>query len=103
MAGGRHDHRIAKRIDAPTRTQLQCHVGEGACSESHGTGLSKLIGKIVRIGHLGSFNDLMLAGTLSGIEMGLRLAGVPHQSGGVMAALHSLAPAVYEPAHSASA
>ncbi len=70
---------------------------------SLGTGLSKLVGKIVRIGHLGSFNDLMLAGTLSGIEMGLRLAGVPHQSGGVMAALHSLAPAVYEPAHSASA
>jgi alanine-glyoxylate transaminase/serine-glyoxylate transaminase/serine-pyruvate transaminase len=59
---------------------------------SLGTGLSKLAGKIVRIGHLGSFNDLMLAGTLSGIEMGLRLAAVPHRSGGVMAALESLAP-----------
>jgi alanine-glyoxylate transaminase/serine-glyoxylate transaminase/serine-pyruvate transaminase len=59
---------------------------------SLGTGLSKMTGKIVRIGHLGSFNDLMLAGTLSGIEMGLRLAGVPHRSGGVMAALDSLAP-----------
>ena len=43
-----------------------------------------------RIGHLGAFNDLMLAGTLSGVEMGLRLAGVPHRSGGVMAALESL-------------
>jgi alanine-glyoxylate transaminase / serine-glyoxylate transaminase / serine-pyruvate transaminase len=70
---------------------------------SLGTGLSKLAGKVVRIGHLGSFNDLMLAGTLSGIEMGLRLAGVPHRSGGVMAALDCLAPATYEPAHSATA
>jgi alanine-glyoxylate transaminase/serine-glyoxylate transaminase/serine-pyruvate transaminase len=59
---------------------------------SLGTGLSKLAGKIVRIGHLGSFNDLMLAGALSGIEMGLRVAGVPHRAGGLMAALESLAP-----------
>jgi alanine-glyoxylate transaminase/serine-glyoxylate transaminase/serine-pyruvate transaminase len=59
---------------------------------SLGAGLSKLAGKVFRIGHLGSFNDLMLAGTLSGIEMGLRLAGVPHQEGGVAAALDQLAP-----------
>ena len=59
---------------------------------SLGTGLSRLAGKAVRIGHLGSFNDLMLAGTLSGIEMGLRLAGVPCRPGGVMAALECLAP-----------
>jgi alanine-glyoxylate transaminase/serine-glyoxylate transaminase/serine-pyruvate transaminase len=58
---------------------------------SLGTGLSKLAGRVFRIGHLGSFNDLMLAGTLSGIEMGLRLAGVPHMPGGVAAALDSLA------------
>jgi len=58
---------------------------------SLGSGLSKLAGKVFRIGHLGSFNDLMLAGTLSGIEMGLRLAGVPHSEGGVTAALGSLA------------
>ena len=57
---------------------------------SLGAGLSRLSGKVVRIGHLGSFNDLMLAGTLSGIEMGLRLAGVPHRDGGVTAALQSL-------------
>ncbi len=57
---------------------------------SIGAGLSKLIGKVFRIGHLGSFNDLMLAGTLSGIEMGLRLAGVPHKEGGVTAALECL-------------
>ena len=60
---------------------------------SLGIGLSRLAGKVVRIGHLGSFNDLMLAGTLCGVEMSLRLAGVPHKSGGVMAALESLAPA----------
>ena len=65
---------------------------------SLGAGLSKLAGKVFRIGHLGSFNDLMLAGTLSGVEMGLRLAGVPHQSGGVTAALQSLAP-IETPAH----
>jgi alanine-glyoxylate transaminase/serine-glyoxylate transaminase/serine-pyruvate transaminase len=59
---------------------------------SLGAGLSKLAGKVFRIGHLGSFNDLMLAGTLSGVEMGFRLAGVPHQPGGVTAALESLAP-----------
>jgi alanine-glyoxylate transaminase / serine-glyoxylate transaminase / serine-pyruvate transaminase len=57
-----------------------------------GAGLGKLAGKVFRIGHLGSFNDLMLAGTLSGVEMGLRLAGIPHQEGGVMAALDSLTP-----------
>lgn len=69
---------------------------------SLGSGLSKLAGKVFRIGHLGSFNDLMLAGTLSGIEMGLRLAGVPHKEGGVMAGLDSLAPAgkTREPARS---
>jgi alanine-glyoxylate transaminase / serine-glyoxylate transaminase / serine-pyruvate transaminase len=60
---------------------------------SLGSGLSKLAGKAFRIGHLGSFNDLMLAGTLCGVEMGLRLAGVPHHEGGVLAALNSLAPA----------
>jgi alanine-glyoxylate transaminase/serine-glyoxylate transaminase/serine-pyruvate transaminase len=54
---------------------------------SLGAGLSKLAGKVFRIGHLGHFNDLMLAGTLSGVEMGLALAGVPHRPGGVAAAL----------------
>jgi hypothetical protein len=58
---------------------------------SLGTGLAKLAGKVFRIGHLGHFNDLMLAGTLSGVEMGLRLAGIPHRPGGVTAALNSLA------------
>jgi alanine-glyoxylate transaminase/serine-glyoxylate transaminase/serine-pyruvate transaminase len=52
-----------------------------------GAGLGRLAGKAFRIGHLGSFNDLMLAGTLSGVEMGLELFGVPHKKGGVDAAL----------------
>jgi len=58
---------------------------------SLGTGLGKLKGKIFRIGHLGDFNDLMLAGTLSGVEMGLTLADVPHRTGGVLAALELMA------------
>ena len=53
--------------------------------------LGKLKGKIFRIGHLGDFNDLMLVGTLGGVEMGLALAGVPHTAGGVLTALDSLA------------
>jgi alanine-glyoxylate transaminase/serine-glyoxylate transaminase/serine-pyruvate transaminase len=57
---------------------------------SLGTGLGKLKGKIFRIGHLGDFNDLMLAGTLSGVEMGLAIAGVPFKTGGVAAALDFL-------------
>jgi alanine-glyoxylate transaminase/serine-glyoxylate transaminase/serine-pyruvate transaminase len=58
---------------------------------SLGNGLGKLQGKVFRIGHLGDFNDLMLAGTLSGLEMGLALAGVPFTKGGVLAALDYLA------------
>jgi alanine-glyoxylate transaminase / serine-glyoxylate transaminase / serine-pyruvate transaminase len=58
---------------------------------SLGSGLSRLADKVFRIGHLGDFNDLMLAGTLSGVEMGLELAGVPHKKGGVQAALDYLA------------
>ena len=57
---------------------------------SLGAGLGKLAGKVFRIGHLGSFNDLMLAATLSGVEMGLALAGVPHRRGGTQAALDYL-------------
>jgi alanine-glyoxylate transaminase/serine-glyoxylate transaminase/serine-pyruvate transaminase len=57
---------------------------------SLGTGLSKLAGRVFRIGHLGDFNDLMLMGTLSGVEMGLRIAGVPHRDGGVDAAMAAL-------------
>jgi alanine-glyoxylate transaminase/serine-glyoxylate transaminase/serine-pyruvate transaminase len=64
---------------------------------SLGAGLSQLAHKVFRIGHLGSFNDLMLAGTLSGVEMGLRFAGVPHQSGGVTAALKTLSTDKGEP------
>jgi alanine-glyoxylate transaminase/serine-glyoxylate transaminase/serine-pyruvate transaminase len=57
---------------------------------SLGTGLGKLKGKAFRIGHLGDLNDLMLAGTLCGVEMGLGAAGVPFTPGGVQAALELL-------------
>ena len=62
-----------------------------ACDMSLGTGLGRLAGKVFRVGHLGDFNDLTLMGTLSGVEMGLALAGVPHQKGGAQAALDYLA------------
>ena len=57
---------------------------------SLGNGLSHLAGKVFRIGHLGDFNDLMMIGTLGGVEMGLALSDVPHQSGGTDAAMQFL-------------
>jgi alanine-glyoxylate transaminase / serine-glyoxylate transaminase / serine-pyruvate transaminase len=57
---------------------------------SLGTGLGKLKGKIFRVGHLGDFNELMLMGTLAGVEMGLRSAGVPYRAGGLQAAMDAL-------------
>jgi len=63
----------------------------GKFDMSLGTGLGKLAGKVFRIGHLGDFNDLTLLGTLAGVEMGLQLAGVPSQQGGVQAAMQYLA------------
>ena len=58
---------------------------------SLGTGLGKVQGRVFRIGHLGDFNDLMLAGTLSGVEMGLIGAKIPFRKGGINAALDYLA------------
>ena len=63
---------------------------------SLGNGLGKLQGKVFRIGHLGHFNDLMLMGTLSGVQMGLALAGIPHSNDGVSAALHYLTEAALQ-------
>ena len=58
---------------------------------SLGNGLSRIADRVFRIGHLGDFNDLMLAGALSGVEMGLARAGVPHRARGVQPALSYLA------------
>ena len=58
---------------------------------SLGSGLAKLKGRVFRIGNLGHFNDLMLLGTLGGVEMGLFAAGVPHRAGGVGHAMDVLA------------
>jgi len=58
---------------------------------SLGNGLGKVQGKVFRIGHLGDFNDLMLSGTLAGVEMGLAAADVPHRRGGLQAAVDYLA------------
>ncbi len=57
---------------------------------SLGAGLGKVAGKVFRIGHLGDFNELMLAGALAGVEMGMALAGMPHRKGGVTAAMEYL-------------
>jgi alanine-glyoxylate transaminase/serine-glyoxylate transaminase/serine-pyruvate transaminase len=57
---------------------------------SLGTGLSKVAGKVFRIGHLGDTNDLTIIGALGGVEMGLSVAGVPHKKGGVQAAMEYL-------------
>ncbi|HZH46823.1 MAG TPA: aminotransferase class V-fold PLP-dependent enzyme [Roseococcus sp.] len=57
---------------------------------SLGNGLGKLNDRVFRIGHLGDFNDLALMGTLSGVEMGLRVAGVPHKPEGARAAMDYL-------------
>ncbi|PXY35557.1 serine--glyoxylate aminotransferase [Prauserella flavalba] len=62
----------------------------GSFNMSLGAGLGKLRGTVFRIGHLGHFNDVALAGTLSGVQMGLELAGVPIDQGGVAAALSVL-------------
>jgi alanine-glyoxylate transaminase / serine-glyoxylate transaminase / serine-pyruvate transaminase len=58
---------------------------------SLGQGLGKMSGKVFRIGHLGYFNELMLCGTLAGVEMGLAVAAVPHRKGGIQAAADYLA------------
>jgi len=58
---------------------------------SLGNGLGPLNDRVFRIGHLGDFSDLMLVGTLGGVEMGLAIAGVPHHAGGVQAAIDYLA------------
>ena len=54
---------------------------------SLGNGLGPLADRVFRIGNLGDFNDLMVTGVLSGVEMGLRVCGIPHRPGGVEAAL----------------
>jgi alanine-glyoxylate transaminase/serine-glyoxylate transaminase/serine-pyruvate transaminase len=69
---------------------------------SLGTGLTKLRGKVFRIGHLGDFNDLTLMGALAGVEMGLALAGVPHEKQGVKAAMAYLADSRTQPKRAAA-
>src|SRR4249920_3568976 len=69
---------------------------------SLGTGLGKLGGKVFRIGHLGDFNDLTLMGTLAGVEMGLKLAGVPAKAEGVRSAMEYLSECARAPARQAA-
>jgi len=89
----------AEYSNSTTAVQLPPGVSESAFravvlenfNMSLGAGLGKVAGKVFRIGHLGDFNELMLGGTLAGIEMALDLAGIPHRKGGICAALDYLA------------
>jgi alanine-glyoxylate transaminase/serine-glyoxylate transaminase/serine-pyruvate transaminase len=67
-----------------------------------GTGLSKVAGKVFRIGHLGDTNDATIIGALGAVEMSLQVAGLPHQKGGVQAALNYMASAAHTPARMAA-
>ena len=103
MAGGWSCSAAPEEARSPTLTAVR--VPEGFDADelrrvilerfdlSLGTGLGPLEGRLFRIGHLGSVNDLQLAAALCGVEMGLSLAGVPHQAGGVRSALERLAAA----------
>lgn len=62
----------------------------GRYNMSLGSGLGPLADKVFRIGHIGDFNDLMVAGTLAGVQMGLAVTGIPHRPGGVEVALSYL-------------
>jgi alanine-glyoxylate transaminase/serine-glyoxylate transaminase/serine-pyruvate transaminase len=68
---------------------------------SLGTGLTKLAGKVFRIGHLGDINDLTIVGAIAGCEMGLELAGIPHNKGGVDTAMAFLADCAKRAIHAA--
>jgi alanine-glyoxylate transaminase/serine-glyoxylate transaminase/serine-pyruvate transaminase len=70
---------------------------------SLGTGLGRVFGKVFRIGHVGDTNDLTIMGALSGVEMGLQLAGIPHKKGGAQAAMDYLAEQARNPAQLAAA
>ena len=82
----------AETAPEPLYPAIEDFVGTASAEEvndlfkSLKDGLGKVKGKIFRIGHLGDFNDLMLAGTLAGIEMGLSLVGIPFKKGGAAAA-----------------
>lgn len=103
---------LDSREYSPSSTSVLLPVGSNAdelrklilerFNMSLGNGLGRLAGKVFRIGHLGDFNDLMLAGTLCGVEMGLELAGVPHTNGGINAALAYLTQAARETPYAAA-
>jgi alanine-glyoxylate transaminase/serine-glyoxylate transaminase/serine-pyruvate transaminase len=62
-----------------------------------GAGLSKVAGKLFRIGHLGDLNELMLLGAIAGAEMAMLDVGVKIEPGSGVAAAQK-----YWRSHSAS-
>jgi alanine-glyoxylate transaminase/serine-glyoxylate transaminase/serine-pyruvate transaminase len=69
---------------------------------SYGMSFGRFAGKMFRIGHLGDTNELTIVGALAGTEMALKLAGVPHQKGGVQAAMDYLVSAAARPVRAAA-
>jgi alanine-glyoxylate transaminase / serine-glyoxylate transaminase / serine-pyruvate transaminase len=76
--------------DGHSADKLRSEILE-RCNMSLGNGLGPLADRVFRIGHLGDFHDLMVTGTLTGVEIGLKACGIPHRSGGVEAAMNYLA------------
>ena len=91
-----------EKISPDELTKLIAELPLEAFDLSLGTGLTKLGGKMFRIGHLGDFNDLMLMGALAGVEMGLELARVPVKKDGVQAAMQYLSECAKAPARRAA-
>ena len=85
MKSGRHFLQITGPTNTPDRIQRAAILD--SFDMSLGTGLNKVEDRVFRIGHLGDFNDLMLMGTLCGVEMGLMRAKVDFQRGGAQAAM----------------
>jgi alanine-glyoxylate transaminase/serine-glyoxylate transaminase/serine-pyruvate transaminase len=100
------------KYDSPAVTTVLMPEGHNADSfrkltletfnMSLGTGLNKLAGKAFRIAHLGDTNELTVLGALTGVEMALEVAGVPHKKGGVQAAMAYIADSAKLPAAKAA-
>ncbi len=100
LFSGCHDGaRAGRRIIADAFRKLTLDT----FNMSLGTGLNKLAGKAFRIAHLGDTNELTVLGALTGVEMALEVAGVPHKKGGVQAAMDYIADCAKPAAHARAA
>lgn len=63
-----------------------CRIGYYRYRTSFGAGLSKVAGKVFRVGHLGDLNEVMCLAALAGAEMSLADAGAKIELGAGVAA-----------------